>query len=529
MMQLRMKVLVATILLITCSMMAMADNVNIEVGGVNYSLDESSMTASVEYSEKASGDIVLPESVTYNNKAYAVTSIGKEAFYDRSDITSIKLPSSVKTIGDYAFEQCSNLVAVNIPYGVKAIGESTFSCCIMLKSIEIPSSVTSIGKYAFSASGLTSVEIPGSVVSIGQSAFYCCYQLSSLKLNDGLKSIGNDAFHGCEILESISIPSTVESIGKRVISSCKALKSVKVEEGNKVYDSRNNSNAIIETATNALISGCYTTLIPYGIERIEEEAFRVCEKITSIDIPSSVTYIGEEAFSLCKSLTTVSIPASVTSISGNPFINCDNLKTIVVDKANKAFDSRNNCNAIIETATNTLITACNSTLIPYGVTAIGARAFSETELSKIDLPATVTTIEKNAFAFCHNLTSVKIPDGVTLVEEYAFYYCPYLKDVYFYGTEEKDYYESSFAGIAEDAVLHVDASLVDLYKADEYLLSIFTDIVPLTATGIENIHADDNNETYQIYSVDGKQQDAMQKGINILRYKNGKTIKVIRK
>lgn len=504
MMRLRMKALLATILLLTGSLMAMAEDINIEVGGVNYSLDDATMTASVVTSADASGDIVLPESVSYNNKTYALTSIGEDAF----------------------------------------------SYCTSLKSIEIPSSVTSIGTYAFSASGLMSVDIPGSVVSIGERAFFYCYELSSLKLNDGLKTIGKEAFLGCETLESISIPASVESIGQSAIAICQALKSVKVEEGNKVYDSRNNCNAIIETANNSLIAGCNATTIPYGIESIVKAAFRGCEKITSIDIPSSVAYIGEEAFLLCKSLTTISIPASVTYISGNPFIQCYSLKTIIVDKANKDFDSRENCNAIIETATNKLISGCNSTLIPIGVTAIGQRAFSELKLSKIDIPATVTSIGIKAFAFCNNLTSVKIPNGVTTLGELAFFdcqsltsveipasltrieesvfeSCKSLKDVYLYGTEGKECYVNSFLGIAEDAVLHVDASLVDMYKADWN--SIFSNIVPLEATGIENIHADDNKQPYRIYSVDGKQQNAMQKGINILRYKNGKTIKVMRK
>lgn len=530
MMKLRMKALVATILFLTGSLMAMAEDICLQdQDGVVYKLDEKTQTASICYSPDVSGDIDLYEQVPWDGKVYDVTSIGEYAFYNNSKLTSILIPPYVKSIGKKAFNYCTKLTSVSIPEGVTEICKGAFAGCLNLTSIEIPSSVTTIGDDAFRNSGLTSLEIPGNVVSIGEGAFGGCDDLASLKLNDGLKTIGKDAFRDCDMLESITIPSSVESIDGSILSSSSALKSVQVAEGNKVYDSRNNCNAIIETATNTLISGCNATTIPYGIESIGDRALLGCSKITSTEIPSSVTSIGDEAFAYSVSLTSVSIPASVTSISGNPFNDCTNIKTIAVEEGNKAYDVRENCNALIETATNKLISACNTSTIPYGVEAIGDYAFAWLDITEIDIPATVTSIGRAAFEFCSNLTSVKIPAGVLALEDFAFCGCDALKDVYLYGKEKKDCFEFSFSGVADDAVLHVDASLVDQYKTAEYWSDRFASIVALEATGIENVPADGNGAPCHIYSIDGKQQAAMQKGINILRYKNGKTIKVMRK
>ncbi|MBQ5722950.1 MAG: leucine-rich repeat domain-containing protein, partial [Muribaculaceae bacterium] len=194
----------------------------------------------------------------------------------------------------------------------------------------------------------------------------------------GVTTIEEEAFMYCSSLTSIVIPVSVTEIGRRAFSHCENLKSIVVEEGNPKYDSRNNCNAIIETATNTLVFGCSTTIIPDSVTTIGDNAFRGCKILTSIvipdsvttigdeaffgcknlvgiDIPDSVTWIGDEAFYGCKNLTSIVIPDSVTEIGGSVFSDCNNLKSIVVDKGNPRYDSRNNCNAIIETATNALV------------------------------------------------------------------------------------------------------------------------------------------------------------------------------
>ena len=120
-----------------------------------------------------SGNVVIPESVTYNGTTYSVMSIGNSAFSRDHGLTSVTIPNSVTSIGSYAFENCSGLTSVNIGNSVTNIGASAFKNCSCLTIINIPNSVTSIGNEAFyDCSGLTSVNIGNSVTNIGASVFY---------------------------------------------------------------------------------------------------------------------------------------------------------------------------------------------------------------------------------------------------------------------------------------------------------------------------------------------------------------------
>lgn len=344
--------------------------------------------------------------LTYLSIPDRITTIGRSAFYGCSGLTKITIPNSVTSLGDYAFAECSGLTSITIPENVKSIGEGTFSWCSSLTSATISNRVTGIGNQAFLfCTCLTSVTIPNSVTDIGYGAFQNCSSLTSVTIPNGVRSIGSNAFHGCSSLSSITIPSSVKSIptNANAFSNCSSLGSIVVEEGNTVYDSRENCNAIIEKATNTLISGCMNSFIPNSVTSIGDEAFYGCSGLTSITIPKSVTCIG-----------TSTIRDSYTYLTYNPFVGCDNLESIIVEEGNARYDTRNGCNAIIETKYKSLIAGCKNTIIPEGITWISRGAFSGCSgLTSITIPSSVEYIDGNPFSGCDGLESIVVAKGNT--------------------------------------------------------------------------------------------------------------------
>ena len=245
-----------------------------------------------------------------------------------------------------------------------------------------------------------------------------------------MNSIGDDAFSGCSGITSLTIPNSVISIGESIFSGCSGLTSLNVEKGNTKYDSRENCNAIIETKTNTLISGTNNTIIPNSVTSIGKYAFRRCSGLTSITIPNSVTSIDFGAFFGCSGLTSVTIPNSVTSIGLSVFADCSGLTSLKVEAGNTNYDSRDNCNAIIEKETNTLISGTKNTIIPNSVTIIGNNSFYRcTGLTSVTIPNSVTTIDDGAFLFCSGLTSVTIPNSVTSIGKMSFSDCSSLTEI----------------------------------------------------------------------------------------------------
>ncbi len=432
-----------------CSVTASAHD--FEVGGIYYNItDKTNLTVEVTYEGVLSayikndytGNIVIPSTVNYNGKSYSVTSIKESAFsnYNRfildkdtivRGVTSVTIPNSVTSIGGYAFYGCTGLTSVTIGNSVTSIGDGAFGGCKGLTSITIPNSVTSIGGSAFhGCKGLTSVTIGNSVTSIERNAFYDCRALTSVTIPNSVTSAERNAFYDCTGLTSVTIPNSVTSIGYDAFDKCSGLTSIIVEGGNKKYDSRNKCNAIIETETNELILGCKNTNIPFSVTSIGYGAFSGCTDLTNITIHFNVTEIRGNAFKGCSGLTSITIPISVTYIGIEAFNGCNALKSIVVNAGNEKYDSRNNCNAIIETETNILIQGCNTTVIPEDVTSIGNDAFYGCSgLTSVTIGDSVTSIGNGAFYNCYGLTSVTIGNSVTSIGDGAFYNCNGLKKV----------------------------------------------------------------------------------------------------
>ncbi|MBQ9338721.1 MAG: leucine-rich repeat protein [Paludibacteraceae bacterium] len=223
--------------------------------------------------------------------------------YYNLDATNQTAEVTYKSHTNHRYNEDWNVTTANIPTSV------TYN--------SVTYSVTSIGDFAFSrCSGLTSVTIPNSVTNIGNQAFNGCTGLTSVTIGNSVTSIGDFAFSRCSGLTSVTIPNSVTSIGDYAFAGCIGLTSIIVENGNSMYDSRNNCNAIIKTANNELILGCQNTIIPNSVTEIGDNAFADCSVLISVTIPNSVTSIGREAFYNCTSLTSVTIEAGTPPTIG---------------------------------------------------------------------------------------------------------------------------------------------------------------------------------------------------------------------
>ncbi len=393
---------------------------------------------SLAFSGTGLTSLIIPE---------GVEQIGEQAFVDNPSLSSLTIPRGIvklknafwgcpllKTVGPigggyniefgwtesiprYAFSG-SEIEAVTLPDGMKSIEEGAFCQCKKLKSCFIPESVTQIRQEAFQECyRLLQITLPSNLVSIEPRLFCECYDLAEIKL-PSVKRIGHGAFYDSG-LTSLDLPESVTEIDTAAFFGCYNLTSINIPEG-------------VSVIRHATFYECYelrSVNLPSSIKTIEDEAFLACKKLASVNIPNGVTRIGSNAFGGCAGMISLTIPESVVSIGEWAFwASC--LNSIVVDAKNVVYDSRDNCNALIETASNTLIVGCQNTFIPNGVETIGELAFANCKIISIDIPGSISRIGENAFNSCEQLTTVNIAEGTTSIESGAFYYCRNLTSIH---------------------------------------------------------------------------------------------------
>jgi hypothetical protein len=468
---------------------------------------------------KASGDITIPEVA----KGYRVIQIETSAF-EQAAITSVFIPNSVKTIGSYAFQRCvdlksvrlskqltriagytfygcKSLTSIDIPEGVTSIGDYAFAGCEQLKEITIPSSVEQFGGNVFCNTGFTSLpKLPESLTVIPKSMFYECTQLTSIEIPENITMIDECAFCRCPISE-IKIPASVTNVGVAAFANCKNITDLTIpdnvtEIGFNAFNGCSNLKTVKLSANiTSLNQGIFTEcsslesiIIPNGVKSIGKFAFMYCSSLGSINLPETLEEIGEQAFFGCSSLKQLFIPKNFVRFKKDEnntywsFIyGCTSLTSVVVDEDNPVFDSRDNCNAIIETASNTLVAGCITTKIPEGITAIGFWAFGGFhDLTSITLPHSLNRIEQSAFNGS-GLREITIPENVSYIGAFAFSSCNSLKDFYCCAEKVPKAESSAFGNTnLKEVTLHVPAESVDAYQATEPW-SNFKKIVALSA------------------------------------------------
>ena len=500
------------------------DICNEYIGCLSFTKNQDN-TYSVYRCDGSRRDVIIPS--TY--KGLPVTSIGNDAFYKCTSLTSIEIPSSVTSIGEYAFAGCRSLTSIEIPSSVTSIGDGAFADCTSLTSIEIPSSVTSIGEYTFyGCKSLTSVVIPSSVTSIGDDAFYYCTSLTSIEIPSSVTSIDDRAFDGCKSLtiycEAESKPSGWGyswNSNRPVVwgydaRNLKIIDGVHyyIKDGSAMVTGRN-ANVTNVTILSTIENNGYT----YSVTNIGYGAFDGYTSLTSVVIPSSVTSIGDRVFSSCTSLASIEIPSSVTSIDSSTFYGCTSLASIEIPSSvtsigDGAFSSCTSltiyCEAESEPsgwhsywngsrpvvwgydASNLKIINGVHYYIKDGsamVTGRNANVTNVTILSTIEnngVTYSVTSIGDRAFSYCTSLTSVVIPSSVTSIGDWAFRYCTSLASVVIEDgvTSIGEY---AFSGCRSLTSIEIPSSVTSIGNNAFYdCRSLTSVVIPSSVTSIGN-------------------------------------------
>ncbi|MCH5311907.1 MAG: leucine-rich repeat domain-containing protein [Prevotella sp.] len=484
-MKLNMKIILTLLLCLTGIKVSAYDEL---IDGIYYNFDHNNLTATVTYRNYGgdnrgayAGDIVIPEQVGSEKfkKTYNVTSIGSNALYKCSGVTSVKMPNGIKSIGGYSFMDCG-LTSLTIPNSVVTIGEAAFSGCKGLNTLDLGEGVETIDNEAFmNCISLSSIIIPHSVKNMYIYSFKGCTSLKKVTFHcenigywfsghdnleevvfgDEVKIIGDDTFagssgvfHDCKNLTSVTIGNGVEEIKKYTFYGCSKLSSLSL--GNSLE----------------VIGNC---------------AFYGCAKIPYLNIPNSVRSIGERAFWQCYDLTDVSFGDGLTTIGAQAFYECSNLTNVTVGNSIQTIDENafQYCRNIKKVMVKDIVAWCNISFIKallYDYPASNPLYYAghmysdeNTEITDLVIPDAVTEIKNYAFLGYMGLKSVVIPNSVTRIGGFAFYDAENITDVISYIQEPFDMNGRSVAyptfskTVFDNAVLWVPKGTIEKYKTTE--------------------------------------------------------------
>lgn len=434
---------------------------DVEIDGISYNLISKGNIAEVTGNNHYSGDVVIPETVTYNDVIYSVTTIRKNAFAN-CNLNSIEIPSSITKICQDAFYhgkatsvKIKDLAAwcnINFESNPLSTASHLFLNDEEIHDLVIPDGVKTITSHAFYYfSGLTSVKIPSSVTSIGTECFAYCSGIKTIEIGDNTSQkaatvLGIRAFDHCENIDSVILGNNIVEIGNSVFSNCKGAHSLVIP----------NSVKKIGGGAFAGWENLESLLLSENLKNIEIGCFSRCTNLKSIIIPDGVELLGQSAFSGCTSLTEVKLPSNLKKIDWCVFQNC-------------------------------------------------------TSLTSIDIPDNTQTIYICAFDGCTNLKTVTLGKSVNNIQNGAFANCPALEDIYckaktpptcytaynnLYAKTMDVFYDSYI----EHATLHAPAKSIETYKTTEPW-SKFKTFVPIIIPEHTLTYMVDG-EVYKTYSIE---------------------------
>lgn len=358
----------------------------------------------------------IPESL----KTVVVTTtdtIGENAFYNCTTLTSITLPNNLTTINSSAFYQCT--ASVSIPDNVTTIKGGVFKKC----------------------TGFTG-NLPSNLTELGTSAFEYCTAITSITIPAGVTKISGSTFAYCTALANLTIPANVSSISYNAFQGCRALNNITVYNANATYKCTN--NCIIKKTTNTLIFGNKYSTIPTdgSVTSIGENAFASISDLTTISIPNTVTSIGKRAFYNCTGLTSITVPNSVTSIAFEAFKNCSALASISLPFTGATIDDTENTHfsyifgASAGSESHNHVPASLQNVTITNITTLPEEAFIYcSKILNVTFTSGLTTIGERAFNSCGSLVSITLPKSLKNIEMSAFRDQNNLAAIYYYGTE----------------------------------------------------------------------------------------------